>query len=479
MPKTILLADDSVTIQKVVGISFANEDVVLLTVDNGDEALNRARESRPDIVLADIVMPGMSGYEVCAALRADSELRNVPVLLLSGTFETFDEDRARDVGADGHITKPFEAQALVDQVNELLARATPDPLSLPDGNSHTTLLEPAQAPAYDFFDDEMAAPAAAPEATPVAETTLLASDPNDDSAVGQVFDLEPLDDSQSGADLGSTAHADEMDDPFGAIPLAEPVMATPAFTPAAETRVTPDAPVDANASFGSPIDHADESDAFGAAFETEEVLASSSAAFSFDEDAFGGALQSEPPAAAFAPSGDSGADLFHAGDSFQTPADAPNETPSAAAEADPEPFDGANFATQQVASQDEWGSPAPDADLMPRAADNAVADVQATDDAVQSPEPAFLSPPPVAEPAIEATAEADPSDALPVMPLALQERVHETLERVAWEAMGDLSERVVKEALNRIEAIAWEVIPQMAETLIREEIERMKDGDDS
>ena len=64
MPKTILLADDSVTIQKVVAISFASEDVTVLTVDNGDDAIVKAREVRPDIVLADVVMPGKSGYEV-------------------------------------------------------------------------------------------------------------------------------------------------------------------------------------------------------------------------------------------------------------------------------------------------------------------------------------------------------------------------------------------------------------------------------
>ena len=61
------------------------------------------------------------------------------------------------------------------------------------------------------------------------------------------------------------------------------------------------------------------------------------------------------------------------------------------------------------------------------------------------------------------------------LPADLQERMHETLERVAWEAMGDLSDRVIKETLSRIEAIAWEVIPQMAETLIREELARIKD----
>ncbi len=169
MPKTLLLADDSVTIQKVVGISFANEDVQIVTVDNGDDALTRAREIRPDLVLADVVMPGLSGYEVCHAIKADSELADTPVLLLTGTFETFDEAQANEVGADGHITKPFEAQALVDQVNGLLAsRATagvspvadePDPLGL-------TGMVPAGdgGEAYDLFEDEVTAPSGVNEA---------------------------------------------------------------------------------------------------------------------------------------------------------------------------------------------------------------------------------------------------------------------------------------------------------------------------
>src|SRR5262249_40177261 len=83
------------------------------------------------IVLADVVMPGKSGYDVCAALKADPALAHIPVLLLTGTFETFDEDRAARVGADGHITKPFEAQALVELVSARLAKAAaprPPPL---------------------------------------------------------------------------------------------------------------------------------------------------------------------------------------------------------------------------------------------------------------------------------------------------------------------------------------------------------------
>jgi CheY-like chemotaxis protein len=75
MAKTLLLADDSVTIQKVVGISFASEDISITTVDNGDDALIKAKELRPDVVLADVVMPGKSGYEVCEAISSPGPSR--------------------------------------------------------------------------------------------------------------------------------------------------------------------------------------------------------------------------------------------------------------------------------------------------------------------------------------------------------------------------------------------------------------------
>ena len=113
MPQTLLLADDSVTIQKVVGITFANEDVELVTVDNGADALARAKDLKPDMIMADVAMPGLGGYELCAAIRRDPELSHIPVLLLTGTFEAYDEQKALAVGASGHVAKPFEAQALI------------------------------------------------------------------------------------------------------------------------------------------------------------------------------------------------------------------------------------------------------------------------------------------------------------------------------------------------------------------------------
>src|SRR6266545_4067021 len=72
-----------------------------------------------NLLLADVVMPRKNGYEVCEAVKGDPGLRHIPVLLLAGTFEAFDESRARQARADGHIAKPFESQALINKVKEL------------------------------------------------------------------------------------------------------------------------------------------------------------------------------------------------------------------------------------------------------------------------------------------------------------------------------------------------------------------------
>jgi len=120
MGTTVLLADDSITIQKVVGIIFANEDYELVVVDNGNSALEKAREIRPSVMLVDALMPDMSGYDVCAEIRRDPALKNTPLLLLVGAFETFEEEKARTSGIDDHITKPFESQNLLEKVHALL-----------------------------------------------------------------------------------------------------------------------------------------------------------------------------------------------------------------------------------------------------------------------------------------------------------------------------------------------------------------------
>src|SRR5256885_13601639 len=124
MPKSLLLADDSTTIRTAAGMVFKKEDFALTTVANGTEALERARDLKPDLILADVDMPGLTGYELCERIRADAALKQTPVLLLGGGTPV-DPSRAIAVGANGQMAKPFDSQKLIDQVKQILANPKP------------------------------------------------------------------------------------------------------------------------------------------------------------------------------------------------------------------------------------------------------------------------------------------------------------------------------------------------------------------
>ncbi len=122
--RKLLLADDSITIQKVVDLTFADEGVKVICFGNGREAVERLEEIAPDIVLADVFMPELSGYEVCEYIKQNENLKHIPVVLLVGSFEPFDEAEARRVGADEILTKPFQSiRRLIDRVGGLMSGA--------------------------------------------------------------------------------------------------------------------------------------------------------------------------------------------------------------------------------------------------------------------------------------------------------------------------------------------------------------------
>ena len=123
MGHRILLADDSLTIQKVVELTFSGTDWELRAVGSGDRAVALLHEFAPDIVLADAVMPGLSGYELCESVKSLPEGAFIPVVMLTGTFEPFDRTRADRAGADAVVTKPFDSHALQATVSDLVARA--------------------------------------------------------------------------------------------------------------------------------------------------------------------------------------------------------------------------------------------------------------------------------------------------------------------------------------------------------------------
>jgi CheY-like chemotaxis protein len=121
---TLLLADDSVTIQRVIELTFADEDVQVVAVSDGDQAIARLESAPPDIVLADIGMPGRNGYEVARYVKQSPKLSHIPVVLLTGAFEPVDQVRATEVGCDGVLAKPFEPQLVIGRVKELLTSET-------------------------------------------------------------------------------------------------------------------------------------------------------------------------------------------------------------------------------------------------------------------------------------------------------------------------------------------------------------------
>lgn len=119
--RKLLLADDSVTIQKVVNLTFADEGIEVISVGDGDSAMEKVAEISPDLIMADVNMPGLNGYQICEQIRQDEKLRQTPVILLVGSFEPFDEDEAKRVGADDFLTKPFQSiRQLVNKVTILL-----------------------------------------------------------------------------------------------------------------------------------------------------------------------------------------------------------------------------------------------------------------------------------------------------------------------------------------------------------------------
>jgi CheY-like chemotaxis protein len=136
MALKLFVADDSITIQKIVGLAFSDQDVEIETVSSGDLALDSVRAFKPDIVLADVFMPGCSGYEVCAAIKEDPELAHTPVILLVGTFEPFDELEAARVKCDRYLMKPFDTSELIQAVrllagNKLAAQKDETPVEAP------------------------------------------------------------------------------------------------------------------------------------------------------------------------------------------------------------------------------------------------------------------------------------------------------------------------------------------------------------
>ena len=203
--RKLLLADDSPTIQKVISLTFGDDEgFEVVAVGDGEQALRAlADDPPPDVVLADAVMPGPDGYELCERIKRDARLRHVPVILLVGTFEPFNEAEARRVGADTVLTKPFQSiRNLVGKVGSLLG----------GGEAKQDESADARAPQGE-------PPSAAPSARD-DEAARLDADARRGAAFGEAGSAQLADPAASFADLGADDELIEARpaEAFGAAP---------------------------------------------------------------------------------------------------------------------------------------------------------------------------------------------------------------------------------------------------------------------
>jgi DNA-binding response OmpR family regulator len=170
--KRLLLADDSITVRKVVELTFRDEGFDVIAVDSGEAAMQSFVENQPDIVMVDATLQGTSGTRICEMIKHDEATKSVPVILLIGAFEPFNEAEAVRVRADAVVKKPFHSiRDLVAQVHALLADTSKEDGSeaeetkeLPAINPDTEdidelyrscFVEPSRTESFEAADDDI------------------------------------------------------------------------------------------------------------------------------------------------------------------------------------------------------------------------------------------------------------------------------------------------------------------------------------
>ena len=118
----ILVVDDEIYIVHILDFSLGMEGYEVLTALDGEQALERLKSDKPDLIVLDIMMPKVDGYEVCRTIKSNPDTQHIPVILLSAKGRNVDQKMGFDVGADDYITKPFSPRKLVERINALLGQ---------------------------------------------------------------------------------------------------------------------------------------------------------------------------------------------------------------------------------------------------------------------------------------------------------------------------------------------------------------------
>jgi CheY-like chemotaxis protein len=150
----ILVADDSVTMRRILELTFQGEDAQVTSVDSGEAAVRKASELNPDVVFADLSLNGMDGYALASAIKSSPGLEKTAVVLMASQKNPYDEDRGKAAGVDDHILKPFDTQHVIDRVKQVLSKPRVAP------SAARAAAPAANAPAANAPASNVAAPSA-------------------------------------------------------------------------------------------------------------------------------------------------------------------------------------------------------------------------------------------------------------------------------------------------------------------------------
>ncbi len=120
MPKRILIVDDEPDLLEMVQINLEMEGYECIVAYDGFRALDRARKEKPDLIILDVMLPGLNGYKVCRLLKFDEKYKKIPIIMLTAEAQRADRLLGEATGADYYMTKPFDADKLLAKVKELL-----------------------------------------------------------------------------------------------------------------------------------------------------------------------------------------------------------------------------------------------------------------------------------------------------------------------------------------------------------------------
>jgi len=483
MPKRILLADDSITIQKVVELTFSDGDYEVVAVNNGAKAIQKLAEMRPDVILSDIIMPEKNGYEVCEFVKSHPEYRSIPVVLLTGTFEPFDPDRADKAGCDAVVTKPFESQSLIHKVDELIQQAQS---SAPTINAPAP---PVAAPAPPPAPEPAPEPAASPwadEMPAIEESPFGGSAPAFSPAPGGdafASGFQPHGSDIFGAAPSQIAESAASEMPFETAPTEAFSSETRAFTKMSFEDLQQLAPAPQPAPVHEPEPIHEEPPAFGGetrafprmSFEDLEKMTEHPAPAPPPAPEPAESLPWEEQTPAFG--GETRAFPSFSLDQLQEehPVAIPDPSPVV-----PEPespfgeempaFGGETRAFTKMSFEDlQQLAPAPAPAPEPAFEPEPEPEPQRVDSPVfEEPEPVAVSPFASAAEEVPFEAPVEPEISTPPAAAAFSGDISdEMIERIARRVVQMLSADEVKK-------IAWEVIPDMAEMVVKERIRQLE-----